>query len=148
MKITLPRKTRLLLQIRAAAAALAAAALWAYLGSGVSPAFFIPAELTVALYPIVAFYYIPRFVNGVYIYLSTAGVAVKYGVFIKTEQILPALRAVYTQTRQTPLAKAMGLCAVSFSGARAKIRLPEIPKTDAERLLREYGFTEGGEKDG
>ena len=145
MRITPPSKTRTLLQVRAAAVALVLSAVPVYLGIRFSFYAYFAAAFLVLLCLFAVFFYIPRFVKSISVTVTEEGVAVKYGVFFKTEQIMPALRTVYTELRQTPLAKRMGLCSVSFSGAKAKVTVPEIAVEDAEKITKMCKKTGKGE---
>lgn len=134
MKFTLPKKTRTLLQIRAVIITAFVCVVPAYLGVVLSPYAYIAAAVLIVLCVFTVLFYIPRFVKGASLSVTKEGVVVKYGLFYKFEQIMPVLRLVFVETHQTPVARIMGLCAVSFLGVKARVTFPEIDKKDAERL--------------
>ena len=52
---------------------------------------------------------------------------------------MPFTRMIYTQTFTTPLAKKMGLTAVTLKAARSRIFLPEMTKEDAKAFIHAIG---------
>ena len=58
------------------------------------------------------------------------------GAIIKPTHIMPYSKLIYTQTFTTPLAKILGLKALSLKAARSRILVPELPEADAEILLK------------
>ena len=56
---------------------------------------------------------------------------------------MPYSKLIYTQTYTTPVAKLLGLTAVSLKAARAMIFIPEMRLNDAKRFVT---FLSDGEK--
>ena len=135
MEVTLPERTRTLLRIRAAAVTLLLSTFFAYIGFNYTFYAYFAAALADLICAFLLFFYFPRFTNGVFLFVSKKGVYARYGVFIKTERVMPDLRLICCETRQTFLSKRMKLCAVRFTGAGVKISLPEIAVADAARIL-------------
>ena len=57
------------------------------------------------------------------------------GVFIKTTHIMPFSRLVYAQSFATPLAKRMGLSALTLKAARSSIIIPELNAEDVDYYI-------------
>ena len=136
MTFTPPKKTGTLLIIRLGIIFVLLSALMVYLSFLFSFTLLYSLIPLFALYLIVSFFYIPRFVESVSISISSKGVTVGYGVFIKTEHILPILRLIFTEITVTPLSRAFGVCSISFSGVKAKVKTPEILIADAMKITK------------
>ncbi len=136
MTVTPPKKTGTLLKIRLGIIFLLLSAIIVYLSFLFSFALLYALIPLFALYLFVSFFYIPRFISSTSVYVSSEGVTVTYGVFIKTEHILPVLRLIFTETTVTPLSRAFGVCSVSFSGVKAKVKTPEILIADAIKITK------------
>lgn len=85
------------------------------------------------------FWYLPRFISSYKITIQESAVVIKSGVFIKSIHVMPFSRMIYTQTFTTPLAKKMGLTAVTLKAARSRIFLPEMTKEDAKAFIHAIG---------
>ena len=85
------------------------------------------------------FWYLPRFINSYKITIQESAVVIKSGVLIKSIHVMPFSRMIYTQTFTTPLAKKMGLTAVTLKAARSRIFLPEMTKEDAKAFIHAIG---------
>lgn len=148
MTCNLPYKTCTLLRIRVVLLILVLEAGPVYMAIALSKYFYILVAVLGLLCLFFLCFYIPRFVKSTEITVSNDGVVVKYGVFYKTEKIMPILRLIFMETYQTPLARLMGLCAVSFLGAKSRVTIPEISKTDAEKLFALVKGSKSGEQNG
>lgn len=97
-----------------------------------------------AVFLFVMLWYLPRYIRNYRIKLIGEAVIIENGVFIKTTHIMPYSRMIYTKSFTTPLAKAMGLTAISLKAARSSIIMPEILVSDAVLLLKL--LSQGGEE--
>ena len=132
----LPKKTRLLWQLRFAALNLIIIALCVYFYASYKFLLVAGAIIT-AVCIFTMFWYIPHFIRSYRIRCSGGAVVINRGVFIKTTHIMPYSKLIYTQTFTTPVAKLMGLQALSLKAARIKITVPELELDVAEKLLKE-----------
>ena len=130
----LPQKTVTLWQIRTGLIGLVLLILvcafgfltrWALLGAAV-----IAAVLAVLL-----FWYLPRYFRSYEILFPKGAVVINRGVFIKTTHIMPFSRLVYAQSYATPLAKRMGLAALTLKAARSSIIIPELNVKDVDYFI-------------
>lgn len=124
-KYGLPARTRLLWQIRISAIGLLPALILLFFCK-FSLWCLLPAGLLVALTLVAVLWYVPAYFGGYEISLPQGAIVIKSGVFIRTTHIMPFSRLVYLQTYSTPLAKAMGLTALSLKAARARVIVPEL----------------------
>lgn len=137
-KIILPRKTLILWQLRA----LIAGILLIGIAFTVRVFVYFPVKfigilavvdlvcvvLTVSLY-------MPALFKTCKVELKKHGVLVERGVIFKNTHILPFSKLIYTQSYRTPVAKLMGLTAVSLKAARSRVFIPEMEKQDAEAFI-------------
>lgn len=130
----LPQKTVTLWQIRTGLIGLVLLILvcafgfltrWALLGAAV-----IAAVLAVLL-----FWYLPRYFRSYEILFPKGAVVINRGVFIKTTHIMPFSRLVYAQSYATPIAKRMGLAALTLKAARSNIIIPELNVKDVDYFI-------------
>lgn len=130
----LPQKTVTLWQIRIGLIGLVLLILvcafgfltrWVLLGAAV-----IAAVLAVLL-----FWYLPRYFRSYEILFPKGAVVINRGVFIKTTHIMPFSRLVYAQSYATPLAKRMGLAALTLKAARSSIIIPELNVKDVDYFI-------------
>lgn len=138
---TLPEKTKYLWQMRCICFYLVIIALCAYFYPYYKFLTIAGAVIT-AVCLVTVFWYIPRFVRNYQIIASDESVVIKCGVVIKTTHIMPFSRLIYTQTFTTPVAKLLGLTALSLKAARSTLVIPEISLSDAKLLLE--GLSQGG----
>lgn len=130
----LPEKTKYLWQIRCMAFYLLLIALCAYFYPYYKFLLLAGAVITLACIASVL-WYIPRFIGSYIIYFSKESVVIKRGVVIKTTHIMPFSRLIYTQTFTTPIAKLLGLTAVSLKAARSTLIIPEMSLEDAKQMI-------------
>ena len=136
MTVTLPKKTSVLLIIRLFIIMVALFGINIYLSYLISFKLLYGLAVIFTAFLLISVFYIPRFVASAKIVVSSKGITVSYGVFIKTEHILPMLRLIFTETAETPLSRAFGLTSISFFGAKARVNTPEISKTDALKITK------------
>ncbi len=134
MTFSLPRKTRVLWQIRIVIAfALICAAVSIF--SQFSLWFLLPAAIIATLGLVAAFIYIPFYFKSYTITVDDVSISISKGVFIKTIQIMPFPRLVFAQSFTTPIASFMKLKCVMLKAARSFILIPEIENENADFLL-------------
>lgn len=130
----IPEKTLFLWQIRIGVlGAIPISAL--FILSAVSLWFLIPAGVLTVLILMFLFWYLPRYFNSYEILFPKGAIIINRGVFIKTSHIMPFSRLVYAQSFSTPLAKAMGLAAVSLKAARSSVIIPEFSVNDVNYVI-------------
>ena len=129
----LPKRTRILWQLRCFAIKVIMVLILMYFGP--SYLFFLYTSVFLSIIGIGAIvWYIPCFIKSYRIYCTNDSVVIKRGVIIKTTHIMPYSRLIYTQTYTTPIAKLFGLQALSLKAARTGVLIPEMAKSDAEKL--------------
>ena len=130
----LPKRTLLLWQIRVVmltallvTVSLLYSSAWQFL-TIVAYVLGIAGLLTVA-------WYLPMFFRSYELLFRGEAVIINYGVFIKFSHIMPYSRLIYAQTFATPLARLMGLTALSLKAARSRVIIPEVLLSDAIKVL-------------
>ena len=131
---SLPKKTKLLWQIRIAAIGFIPIAVMFALSS-VSLWFTAAGAVFVALFAAAVFWYVPAFYESYSVSFSNGAIIVNRGVIIKTCHIMPFSRLVFVQSISTPLAKTMGLSALSLKAARSSVLIPELAAADTQRFI-------------
>lgn len=130
----LPKRTAFLWQIRIGGAGLILViALCAF--AVLTRWLFLAAAIFAALLAVFLFWYLPRYFKSYEILFPKGAVVINRGVFIKTTHIMPFSRLVYAQSYATPLAKRMGLAALSLKAARSSIIIPELNATDVNYFI-------------
>lgn len=148
MAFTLPKKTRILWQIRIFVIfALFVGAVCAF--AGFTRWVFLPAGVITAVGLVAVFWYIPAAIKAFSVSADSTAVAVKSGVFFKNIHIMPNLRIVYAQTYETPVSRALSLKGVILRSARAVVLIPEMDAAEADRLMGITGsmYGTGGAQD-
>ena len=84
---------------------------------------------------LITFLYLPIFFKKYKIVLTNDAVVVKYGIFIKTEHIMPYKRMIYAQSFETPLARKFGIAAVRLKAARSYLLVAETEKQSVEAII-------------
>jgi len=87
-------------------------------------------------YLVLALWYVPALFKSYKIIYINGAVVIEKGVIIKTANIMPYSKMIYTQTFTTPLARAFGLAAVSLKAARSRIIIPEFPVAEVEKFAK------------
>ena len=130
----IPEKTLFLWQIRIGVlGAITTAVL--FILSSVSLWLLIPAGVLTVIILLFLFWYLPRYFYSYEILFPKGAIIINRGVFIKTSHIMPFSRLVYAQSFSTPLAKAMGLAAVSLKAARSRVIIPEFSVKDVNYFI-------------
>lgn len=130
----LPKRTALLWQIRIGGAGLIlviALCAFAFLTRWL----LLAAAVTSVLLAVFLFWYLPRYFKSYEILFPKGAVVINRGVFIKTTHIMPFSRLVYAQSYATPLAKRMGLAALTLKAARSSIIIPELNAADVNYFI-------------
>lgn len=96
---------------------------------------FLAAAVLTALLAVLLFWYLPRYFKSYEILFPKGAVVINRGVFIKTTHIMPFSRLVYAQSFATPLAKRMGLAALTLKAARSRIIIPELNAFDVNYFI-------------
>ena len=130
----LPKRTALLWQIRIGLAGfILIIALCAF--SFLTRLLLLVAAVLTALLAVFIFWYLPRYFKSYEILFPSGAIVINRGVFIKTTHIMPFSRLVYAQSVATPLARAMGLAALSLKAARSVIIVPELNVADVNYFI-------------
>lgn len=130
----LPKKTRLLWQIRAFVIFLVLLLFFLYLSKSFKIFTFFAAILPL----ISAFFilwYLPVFFKSCNLKIINNSVIIKRGVFFQNTHIFPFSRLIYTQSFTTPLARIFGLSALTLKAARSRIFVPELETENTKRFL-------------
>lgn len=130
----LPKRTLLLWQMRVVmlTAVLVAVCLW-YVG--LLPFLKIAVWILLGLCVAVVTVYLPLFFKSYDMMFQGEAIIINYGVFIKFSHIMPYSRLIYAQTFATPLARIMGVTALSLKAARSRVIIPEVLLSDAIKVL-------------
>ena len=134
MTFTLPKRTRILWQLRIIFAFAVFCAVVAFF-SRYTLRFLLPALIIASLGLCFAFVYVPFYFKSYKITVDENSISIKKGVIIKTTQIMPFPRLVFAQSFTTPLSQIMKMKCVMLKAARAWVLIPEIENTDADYLL-------------
>ena len=100
------------------------------------------AAVVAVILAVFLFCYLPRYFKSYEILFPKGAIVINRGVFIKTTHIMPFSRLVYAQSFATPLAKKMGLAALTLKAARSSIIIPELNSADVNYFI-EYLTKEG-----
>ncbi len=92
---------------------------------------FIIAVLGLAL----VVFYLPKFFATYEIELVGEAIIINYGVFIKSSHIMPYSRLIYAQSFTSPLARMLGVSALSLQAARSRVIIPEIETKEALKVI-------------
>lgn len=133
-KQALPKRTLLLWQIRVVMliALLVAACFWF---ESMLPFLDIVVWVLCALCLVLVVWYLPTFFKGYEMLFQKEAVIINYGVFIKFSHIMPYSRLIYAQTFASPIARLMGVTALSLKAARSRVIVPEVLFADAQKVL-------------
>lgn len=134
MTFILPKKTRVLWQIRivlafallcAAVALLSRYTIW----------FLIPAAIIATIGLIWAFIYVPFYFKSYKINVDENAIIITSGIIFKTTNIMPYPRLVFARSFTTPLSSFMKLKCIMLKAARGWILIPEIENINADYIL-------------
>lgn len=127
-KNSLPKQTKLLWQLRVGILGVIPFCVF-FILSVISDWFLIGAFTFAVITAAAVFWYIPAYFESYEILFPNGA------VIVKTCHIMPFSRLVYVQSISTPLAKALGLAAISLKAARSGIIIPEMPRGDVEKFI-------------
>lgn len=130
----LPKRTALLWQIRIGGAGFILVILLCAF-SFLSRWLFLAAAILTVLLTVLLLWYLPRYFKSYEILFPKGAVVINRGVLIKTTHIMPFSRLVYAQSFATPLAKKMGLAALTLKAARSSIIIPELNAADVNFFI-------------
>lgn len=130
----LPKRTLLLWQTRVVmlTALLIAVCLW-YVSA--LPLLKVVVWLLLIVGAAIVTVYLPLFFKSYEMLVQGEAIIINYGVFIKFSHIMPYPRLIYAQTFATPLARIMGVTALSLKAARSRVIIPEVLLPDAIKVL-------------
>lgn len=134
MTFNLPRKTRVLWQLRIILAFAVLCAVVAFF-SRYTLWFLLPTAIIATIGLIFAFIYVPFYFNSYKITVDDNSISITKGVVIRTTNIMPYPRLVFAQSFTTPLSSALKMKCVMLKAARGWILIPEIENEHAEYLL-------------
>lgn len=133
-KATLPKRTLLLWQIRVVMLTVLLVGICLYFKKMFS--FLVGIAIFFAILGfIVIIWYLPTFFKSYEMVFKGEAVIINYGVFIKFSHIMPYSRLIYAQTFATPLARLLGVTALSLKAARSRIIVPEVLLTEAQKVM-------------
>lgn len=134
-ELKLPKNTLTLWKLRALAATLLFLGLLSYFCHGYRW-FLFAVLIIICLFEAIIFWYLPCLFKNYKIEYISGAVVVTYGVIIKTTHIMPFSKLIYAETMTSPMAKFLGLKAVTLKAARSRILIPELLSDDAERFVK------------
>ncbi len=133
LELKLPQKTLTLWKVRLTLGVLLFFGLFSYFCHSFS--WFLMATLVIiCVYELAFFWYLPNLFKNYQIKYINGAVVIESGVFVKTTHIMPYSKMIYAQTITTPLARFLGLKAVTLKAARSRVLIPEIPCREAEKF--------------
>ena len=121
-KNSLPKQTKLLWQLRVGILGVIPFCVF-FILSVISDWFLIGAFTFAVITAAAVFWYIPAYFESYEILFPNDAVIIKRGVIVNVQSI------------STPLAKALGLAAISLKAARSGIIIPEMPRGDVEKFI-------------
>lgn len=133
-ELRLPQKTLLLWKIRVTALAVLFFCILAYFCHGYRW-FLIVVLGLICLFEGIILWYLPNLFKTYRIKYINGAVVIESGVIIKTTHIMPFSKMIYTETITSPMAKLMGLKAVTLKAARSRILIPEVSEKEASRFV-------------
>lgn len=134
-ELRLPRKTLNLWKIRVTIAVLFIVGIFSYFFHSYD--WFLPAVLVIiCLYEALFLWYLPSLFKGYRIKYINGAVVIESGVIIKMTHIMPYSKMIYAESITSPLAKVMGLSAVTLKAARSSMIIPELPSKDTEKFIK------------
>ncbi|MBQ8550629.1 MAG: hypothetical protein IJ426_04740 [Clostridia bacterium] len=134
---SLPVRTLLLWRIRLTA--VAAPIIAAVLCLRPKEIFVAAAGFLSAVFLFFLLYYLPKLHKSYKIVLGNGFLAVFYGVFIKTEKIVPQNRTIISHRTVTPLLRLMKLERLCFSAVRKNCPIAPVDGVAAEEILNHVG---------
>lgn len=133
-ELRLSKITLMLWKIRVTVLTLLLLAVLAYFCHGYGW-FLIVILALVCLYEGVMLWYLPKLFRNYRIKYINGAVVIESGVVIKTTHIMPFSKMIYAETITSPLAKLMGIKALSLKAARSRILIPELPENEVVKFV-------------
>ena len=133
-ELRLSKITLMLWKIRVTVLTLLLLAVLAYFCHGYGW-FLIVILALVCLYEGVMLWYLPKLFRNYRIKYINGAVVIESGVVIKTTHIMPFSKMIYAETITSPLAKLMGIKALSLKAARSRILIPELPEKEVVKFV-------------
>lgn len=134
MIFTLPKRTRLLWQLRVLVAVatfcVVVIGLFGFTLRGL-----LPTTIVLSIGSAFIFGYIPVFCENYQILVDDTGLKITKGVFIKETLIIPRPRLAFVKSIATPTLNLLNLRLVMLKVSREWIVIPEMDKKDINRLL-------------
>lgn len=134
MTFSLPKKTRILWQIRIVFAFAILCAAVAFF-SRFTLWFLLPAAVIATMGLLFAFIYVPFYFKSYKIVVDDNFISITKGVVIRTTNVMPFPRLVFAQSFTTPLSQLVKMKCVMLKAARGWILIPEIENVNADYLL-------------
>ncbi len=133
-ELKLSKKTLMLWKIRVTVFTLLLLGVLAYFCHG-HGWFLIVILALVCLYEGIMLWYLPKLFRNYRIKYINGAVVIESGVVLKTTHIMPFSKMIYTETITSPLAKLMGIKALSLKAARSRILIPELPEKEVVKFV-------------
>lgn len=134
MELRLPKKTLTLWKLRINLAMILLFVIFSYFFHDYS--WYLPASLVfICFFEAITFWYLPCLFKNYLIKYIDGAVVVISGVIVKTTHIMPFSRMIYTESLTSPLAKLLGLRAITLKAARSRILIPELPENEVEKFV-------------
>ncbi len=133
-ELRLSKKTLMLWKIRVTVLTLLILGILAYFCHGYKW-FLIVILGLVCLFEAVVLWYLPKLFKNYRIKYINGAVVIESGVIIKTTHIMPFSKMIYTETITSPLAKLMGIKAITLKAARSRILIPELPEKEVMKFV-------------
>lgn len=134
MIFTIPRKTRILWQIRIAFVLVVFCTVLVVF-CHISLWFLLPTAIVITIGSAFVFIYIPLYFKSYKVLLYDNYLCIFKGVVIKTRLVLPHLRLVFIKSTTTPIASALNLKIIMLKIARGWIFIPEMNCFDANSII-------------
>ncbi len=133
-ELRLSKKTLMLWKIRVTILTLFVLGILAYFCHGYGW-FLIAVLVLICLYEGIMLWYLPKLFRNYRLKYINGAVIIESGVVIKTTHIMPFSKMIYAETITSPLAKLMGIKALTLKAARSRILIPELPENDARKFI-------------
>ncbi len=134
VELKLPKKTLTLWKVRLTLLFLIFIGLFSYFFHSYSW-FLIATLVIICVFEVLLLWYIPNRFKGYKIKYINGAVIIESGVIIRTTHIMPFSKLIYTQTITTPMAKVMGLKALTLKAARSRLVIPEMGEASVEEFV-------------
>ncbi len=92
--------------------------------------------IIICIFEALLLWYIPALFKNYKIQHLNGAVVVTSGVIVRVTHIMPFSKLIYTQTVTSPLAKLMGLKAITLKAARSRLLIPELHENEVEGFAK------------